>query len=321
VKLAALALIAIAAPAAADPCDVRVEHAPDAVRSEVARWLLDEHQCGPALEVRIVPTTEGLYVFARDANGRVRERTVPDAQNAGVLIASWAAADADTAKPAMAVEMSYVPAKSLGVDKLSYAPAPASIEVDAPGIVRDGGVAQSFAPRRRVRGKTVGIQLFGNGDMFGLRSEVDVWRRGPWVAATVASFAHDGHIDWENRGYDDLDYYDLKALASVALRAENGPWRVQWSGAAGVLGTYVKGDSFMYAEQESAGHLSALGVSPTVEAAVTFGYRIAPQWHLEAGPLATLLVQRYYETLRMGYTEIEPRWLQLTVLAGLRYSR
>jgi hypothetical protein len=109
---------------------VRIVHAPRNVAAVVAQWLVQEPRCGSPLEVRVVPSREGLYVFARDAGGHVRERTVPDAQSAGVLIASWAAADAE--RPGeMVVELSYTrreeaPVAPLGdmVVELSYTPAP-----------------------------------------------------------------------------------------------------------------------------------------------------------------------------------------------------
>jgi len=321
-KWLALAIVAAAAPAAADPCDVRIKHAPDDVRAVVTQWLLDEPECGAALEVRIVPTDGGLYVFARDANGRVRERTVPDAQSAGVLIASWAAADASVSKPAMDVTLSYVPSQPTMNVELSYVRAPpAAVEAfNTPGTQRDVGVNRSLASRARGE-KTFALHVFGNQNTFGMRGEHDVWRRGPWVAAAVMSLAHDDHVDFENRGFDELEYADFKTLASIALVGRQGPWRVQWSAAGGLVTTYVKGRSFLYGLQEAYGDLSALGVSPTFESALTVGLKIAPQVYLDAGPLASVLVQRYYVETTMGHTEIEPRGFELMFFGGMRYMR
>ncbi|HET9989195.1 MAG TPA: hypothetical protein VFQ65_11760, partial [Kofleriaceae bacterium] len=78
--------------AAVGSCSVNIVRAPDPVRQTIERWLANEH-CTLALQVRIIPTEGGLYVLATDEHGRVRERIVPDAQSAGVLIASWAADD------------------------------------------------------------------------------------------------------------------------------------------------------------------------------------------------------------------------------------
>src|SRR4029079_15632515 len=98
-RILIFATLLIAAPAAAQPvtpskaCSVNIARAPDDVRQVVETWVRSEAQCSVALEVRIVPTEGGLYLLAQDEHGRVRERIVPDAQTAGVLVASWIADD------------------------------------------------------------------------------------------------------------------------------------------------------------------------------------------------------------------------------------
>src|SRR5215470_2613557 len=96
-RLVAIALCSVifAGSAAAQPdvCNVTIVRAPDAVREVVESWVRAEPRCSGTLEVRIVPTDGGYYLFARDADGRTRERVVPDPQSAGALVASWAAAD------------------------------------------------------------------------------------------------------------------------------------------------------------------------------------------------------------------------------------
>ena len=88
-----LALLASSAPALAQPCDLVIARAPDAVRTEIERWVAAEPRCGRGLEVRVIETPEGLYLFARDDRGFTRERVVPDATTAGALVASWIADD------------------------------------------------------------------------------------------------------------------------------------------------------------------------------------------------------------------------------------
>jgi len=76
------------------PCRVKVVRAPEDVRDEIDRWVAREPACRVALDVRAIPTEGGLYLLARDSTGRLYERLVPDAQAAGVLVASWIADDA-----------------------------------------------------------------------------------------------------------------------------------------------------------------------------------------------------------------------------------
>src|SRR5690606_33438513 len=97
----ALALVLMSAAAAeAAPCPVTIVRAPDDVREVVEQAVRAEPACTTALALRVVPTAGGLYVLARDEHGRVRERVVPHAQAAGVLVASWVADDAAATPPA-----------------------------------------------------------------------------------------------------------------------------------------------------------------------------------------------------------------------------
>jgi hypothetical protein len=75
------------------PCNVVVARAPDAVRAEIDRWVRDEPRCATPLEVRVIETADGLYLFARDGRGFTRQRLVPDAASVGALVVSWAADD------------------------------------------------------------------------------------------------------------------------------------------------------------------------------------------------------------------------------------
>ncbi|MBL8621302.1 MAG: hypothetical protein JNK64_08365 [Myxococcales bacterium] len=95
--------------AAEAPCAIEIARAPDDARAAIARWVAEEPRCGAPLTVRVVPTADGLYVLAEAADGRTFERVVPDAEAAGVLVASWAArvderpaAGAPVAAPAVA---------------------------------------------------------------------------------------------------------------------------------------------------------------------------------------------------------------------------
>jgi len=95
-----LVLLALAGHAAAQPvtrperdCRVTIALAPADVRAEIEAWVSSEPRCEHELEVRVVPTKGGYYISARDERGRVRERVVPDAQSAAVLVVSWMADD------------------------------------------------------------------------------------------------------------------------------------------------------------------------------------------------------------------------------------
>jgi len=158
----AVCLVISGGSAAAQPgvCNVTIVRAPDDVRDVVETWVRAEPRCTGTLEVRIVPTDGGYYIFARDAAGRIRERVVPDPQSAGVLIASWAA---DDAPPAMAP-----PPRPM---------APPSLVPAAP--MQDPFVdAVPRRPRAYYWGGWLSVGYITSGDVNGVRAEADIVGRG-----------------------------------------------------------------------------------------------------------------------------------------------
>ena len=113
--LCSVLLIAAMAPSAvAQPgtCRIVVTRAPAEVRAEIERWVAAEPHCVRAIELRAVVGDEGIYLFARDDRSLVRERMVPDASTAGVLVASWMA---DDSVPATFVPYVLPPAAPLAI--------------------------------------------------------------------------------------------------------------------------------------------------------------------------------------------------------------
>ena len=92
-RSAAQPAVSSSAPVPPGPCQVTIVRAPEDVRLEIESWVAREPACRVALGVRAIPTEGGLYLLARDSTGRLHERLVPDAQAAGVLVASWIADD------------------------------------------------------------------------------------------------------------------------------------------------------------------------------------------------------------------------------------
>jgi hypothetical protein len=173
-------LVASLRPAVAQPlCDVTIVRAPDNVRVEIERWVATEPACASALEVRVVETVDGLYVFARDDRGFTRERLVPDGTSAAVLIASWAAADS--------IDGVWLPAQP--------PPPPSPVvkqPLQAPGMI-DVTAPRPQGPGRALQltGLTVaatGLVTIGVGVYFGLEAkaisdEIDSHDpRAPWSA-------------------------------------------------------------------------------------------------------------------------------------------
>lgn len=320
-----IAIVLAAAPALAQPapaaCDVTISRAPDEVRAAVAHWLAQDTRCSVALDLRVVPTDGGYYVLARDNAGRIRERVVPDAQSAGVLVASWAADD------------------GLG-------PAPlrrARTDIDGDGFGRPSPDVLARPPgltttSRLVRhpdqppGKWIGLEAIdvvsANENGTGLRADIDLARRGPWALGATASVtsSHDTSIPPPTLvGAIDGSFamLDVKALAYASGRARWGGWHARAAIGAGFV--YTSAQTLAYDAASGFQSYSAHGVLPTAEAAVLLGHSLGQRVALEIGSLASVYQQTFHfefsvnsQGLAMPYT-VSRDPVQWGIVAGLQY--
>lgn len=172
-----LVLLALAGQAAAQPvtrperdCKVTIALAPADVRTEIEAWVTSEPRCEHELEVRVVPTKAGYYISARDERGRVRERVVPDAQSAAVLVVSWMADD--SLGPTFPTPVERAP-KVVEIPTTFDDP-PAL--VTAPSVRRGFRIEHSERARRWFSAGAVGA----NADRVGVRGQVDLLAGRSW---------------------------------------------------------------------------------------------------------------------------------------------
>lgn len=256
--------------AEAQPCSVNIAHAPDDVREIVEHWVAGESRCRPDLEVRIVPTDGGYYLFARDGSGQVRERIVPDAQSAGVLVASWVADDgvvaaADpTETPPPGVEMP--------PGRVSPAETPSNVVVAAPSPERASPVHLQ-----------VGAMI---GELVGARVDLDTTRRGRFIFGLAisgdAAKAYDAN-------YDGLTLRDLSGVVYVASVFHKGPVWLRGQLGAGVITSEFNaalwnGSTVM---DQTGGDTSAM-----FEGVVRLGVDLGA-WSLSAGPVGRVYHQQW----------------------------
>lgn len=272
-----------AAPAAAQPvtrpdaCGATIAYAPDDVRAVIEDWLRGEPSCSSTLEVRVVPTDGGLYLFARDEHGRVRERVVPDAQSAAVLVASWMADDSRPAPPPP-------------LDLPRHEP-PAHVEAPPPRLTSepvDGGPSE--APRTSAgHWLALGPMLVPHGR--GLRAELDLHSWRAWTIGVSASAAGmDGlamYIDRYNQPMTtSMDIVDATGLASLTRRIDVGGWQLRPSAAIGF--TYTRTSIAMVDDADPWNpyyySIDDDGLAPTAELALRIGHRLGNSWQIDAGP-------------------------------------
>ncbi|HEX5063057.1 MAG TPA: hypothetical protein VFV99_26965 [Kofleriaceae bacterium] len=289
-------------------CQVTIARAPDDVRAVVETWVQSEPQCSVALEVRIVPTEGGLYLLAQDEHGRIRERIVPDAQTAGVLVASWIADD--NAPPVVLPPPAPV---------IPVAQPAAAIEtnesVTPPGLAPVSLTATASRPVRRSKWLTAAVMLpIGEGAGQGVRADIDVFRRGRWYAGLAASLGAGEMPLMSSSGTGFIHTKDYKGAIYMARPSQFGRWELRPTVGVGVMhtqGLAYDGSSFY----------SLDGTFTTLEASVLLSRELGNSWAIYGGPLATVINQRY--EVSVSYQDFPVSLsrgnIDLVMLTGVRH--
>jgi hypothetical protein len=303
-----------AAPVAAQPaspsCRLNIARAPEDVRAVVEQWVYAEPKCNISIEVRIVPTEGGLYLLARDEFNRVRERIVPDAQSAGVLVASWVAADS-----------AQTPYQVRRPEPVAAVPPPP--EAGAPGLAPV--IVGKPAPSPRSKWLTLGgmFAMSGTGGG-GVRGELDL-RAGETLSLGLAASASKSGINVEDTYYQStpmVETFDAKAIAYAALTSGSGKWHIRTELGAGLVytaATLYQTSAYGWEPSE------AQGVFPTGEASLTVVRDLGARWGIYAGPLVSLYIQRYEYDAMSTYPypnqvqTLERRDLEAMMFIGVRH--
>jgi hypothetical protein len=312
-----LSLLAVSAPAAAQPvtqpttCQVTVSRAPDDVRDAIEAWVAAEPRCTSTLDVRVVPTDGGFYLFARDEAGRVRERVVPDAQSAGVLVASWVADD---------LIARHVP-------ETATPPAPANAPPSAPDRAPAFAPPGTTMPTPQVdaivtpakRNEPYGRWLTIAGtfdkafDKGGLRAELDIKRYGRWTFGVGLARGGTTLSAMTVSTYGYIDVNDTRALGTISHTTAFGRrLELRFALAAGFMHTDAEG----WIEDEE---IAASGVFPTADLSVMVNLRLFDNWALAVGAFAAANAQTYKIETGRGLTTIDRGGLEHNWFAGFRH--
>jgi hypothetical protein len=285
-------LVATRAYAQPDDCEVKIAHAPDDVREAIEQWLTGE-SCTVPLEVRVVPTEGGLYLLARDRHGRTRERIVPDAQAAGVLVASWAADDS--------MGPQRVPPETPESQQSPPSMLPARPQLDD---IDRGAEAES-----RQRGNTwIELALLKSRDL-GARVAVDLVQRGRWTFGAAGSLSKDWLFvdNWPtvltSGGTGDvyeLNTVDARAVAYGAGTFGGGPWTVRVSLGVGFAYTQT-GYNVTPDNGWTVNHVSLDGVFPVAELCALVGRDLGENWGVDVGVLASRYAETFHLPVIAGY--------------------
>ena len=243
-----------------EPCAVTVALAPAEVRAEIEAWVRAEPRCVRELEVRVVPTDDGLYLTARDARGVVRERIVPDAQSAAVLVVSWMADDSLGSEP---------PPRAADPDE----PTPTeTADIEPPAAVAAPGLARMYQPPAPASRRWLTIGAIGSDDNSGVRAQLDLWSRGRWTLGVAGGLrAGEGRMGDRDVAHARIVLGVSHALGPrLSLRAQIG------LGADASRERPDDDDERMMSHER----ITAIG-----EASLQARVRLADRWALIGGPI------------------------------------
>jgi hypothetical protein len=282
-------------------CEVTIARAPDDVRTVVESWVQAEPSCNVKLEIRIVPTEGGLYLLARDEQGRLRERVVPDAQSAGVLIASWVAADSTAANPYdVRTPPVAPPAPAVAPEPQTQLPAVAPPPQLGPVESAHGPgaapvIASAVAPEKS-RWLSLGFMtaMSGTGGG-GIRGEWDLKHKSWATLGVMASVSQSGVELYGYDYYGTIEMMDTKVLGYLALTRDWGKWHLRTAAGIGAVYTRAMVNS-------SSSNQEASGLFPAGELSVSLGRDITKSWGLSLGPIVSVYAQEYnVEEMGPGY--------------------
>jgi hypothetical protein len=305
-------------------CAVKVLRAPDDVRQIVEAWVQAEPRCSVALEVRIIPTDGGLYLFALDERGRIRERMVPDAQSAGVLVASWVADDTMYTPPPKTA-----PPVDDRVDPFTIRGSGMSSDLTTPGLTvstTEPVDGLSKDPTNKNVSKWIGLGLVMTKDSNdgGVRLDADVWTRGKYsIGAALSSTS--GHMEViASQGVGLMTSRDIKLMATGSHTwSSSGRWFARGAAGVGLVHTDVLITIDEPSFTSTYTWYEAAGWTGVAEASLIGGAELGKNWSFNAGPVVTLYAQNLHAYDASGYmpetVDFQRRDLQLMFYGGLKY--
>lgn len=306
-------------PPRVEPCSVTFVRAPDDVRYVIEQWLRAEPKCSGTIELRVVPTDGGYYLMAQRPDGRIHERFVPDAQSAGVLVASWIADDW-TGAPQRAPEATPAPTPGPA--------APLTVIVDPLRVGPPGsaGVLATAPVLRRppVPGKWVslGVMVAADNESGGFRADVELMSFGGFKIGGLFDYgeyhaAETPGSGWEYGGVA-LDEITLAATVSRAWRY--GRWELRGSAGLGLTWTEGKAYGVMYSSSPPGAwtEYQIEGMIPFAELSALVTRRLFRSWGIAVGPVVTFTQTTF--TSSDVNTKISRETPQLMLFGGLRYE-
>jgi hypothetical protein len=307
VRTLALALLACALPAVAhadERCDVTYVTVPDGIRQVIDGWVAAEPRCRGTIALRVIPTKDGLFLFAERPDGTVHERLVPDLTAAGVLVASWVADSWRHERPRKKkrAKKREIEVRAVAADELLHV---------------DKIVEPAPRPSQHKRWLSLGatrIPGSGGADL-GFRLEVDMIRFGGWKLGVAAQKVQDTLYVYTNDGMVSGNINDWSAGIVISRTFRWRGWELRPSAGIAMLGSKLQTEDFY--NSSAPVYTYEIDMSAAYELSATLGRDIGDRWGLGLTFATTFISQDWhgndnmlwYEKTTVTRQQAQPLWV------------
>lgn len=305
----ALALVACMASVAQadDRCGITYVSVPDGIKEVIEGWVAAEPNCRGTIALRVIPTKDGLFLFAERPDGTVHERLVPDLTAAGVLVASWVSDSWRIERPRK---------------NKRKAPDVRAVAVDHRVQIEEAVVAPAPSTSRHKRWISLGGTFVSGaqGADAGFRLETDVILFGGWKLGVAAQKVEDTVRVHTNEGMTQgqIDDWSAGALVSRTMRWRG--WELR--GAAGVflLNSKLHTSDFYYSYTGPV-YTYDIDLSPSFEMSATLARDIGDRWGVSLTAATTIISQDWHGNDNMTWnheTTVTREQAQMMWVVALR---
>lgn len=283
----------------ADPeCGVTYVTAPDGIREVIEGWVAAEPNCRGSIALRVIPTPDGLFLFAERPDGTVHERLVPDLTAAGVLVASWVA---DPWHVAIKRHRRKKARKKKALEVRAIA-------VDAPLAVAAAERPKPTSPKRRWISLGLTTVPDGPDANVGVRLEGDVIVYGGWKLGAAIQSLQNTILMSDDVGLHRGQIDDWAAGVQVSRTMRWSSWELRGAVALYALASNLHSDDF-----RNSGALMPLWQierSAAYELSATLHRDVGAHWGVSVTAATMYISQRWhgvedtnvYEPMNMNMT-------------------
>ncbi len=286
-------------------CSVTYVTVPEGIKDAIDGWVAAEPHCRGTIALRVIPTKDGLFLFAERPDGTVHERLVPDLTAAGVLVASWVADSWRIDRPRKKKRRE-IAVRAVAVD-------------DAPQVT--AAVERPRATARRSRWISLGGTFVAGaeGADVGFRLEADLFAFGGWKLGVAGQKVQDTMRVYTNEGMTQGQINDWSAGALLSRTMRWGAWELRGAAGLFVLGSKLHAEDFY--EVSYPVYTYEIDLSPSFELSATLARDLGDRWGIALTAASQFISQDWHGNDNMTWyhrTTVTRREAQALWVVSLR---